>query len=73
MKNGSKLLLYPVGEAGSAKPEGIRKFLRFPVHHFADEYYVGSNDSSIIYVPTEDVFITGFPFYKHFYDYITNI
>lgn len=73
IKDGSKLLLYPIGEGGTARPEGPRKFLRFPTHHFAEEYYVGSNDGSICYMPTEDVFIIGFAFYRHFYDYITNI
>jgi hypothetical protein len=72
LKNESRLLLYPVGGA-AAKPEGPRRFVRFPKHHFAEEYYVGSNDQSICYMPTEDVLIIGWGFYRHHYDYINQM
>lgn len=54
--NGSKILLYAIGSGtASAKPEGPRRFLRFPAHNFTEEYYVGSNDGAICYVSNEDV------------------
>lgn len=69
LKSSDKILLYSVGGAAS-KPDGMRRFVRFPKHHFETEWYVGSNDLSICYVPQEDLFITGWGFYRHHYDSI---
>jgi len=73
MKNGSKLLLFSTGEGGTAKPEGPRRFVRFPVHNLTEEFYVSTNDQSICFVPNEDIILTGFGFYRHTYDHIDTI
>lgn len=65
LKSSDHILLYSVGGAAS-KPDGTRKFVRFPKHCLDVEYYTSSNDGSICYVPTEDLIITGWGFYRHF-------
>lgn len=73
MKNGSKLVLFSTGEGSTARPDGPRRFVRFPTHEFSSEFYVSTNDQSMCFVPTEDVFLLGFGFYRHYYDHIDTI
>ncbi|CDW86879.1 UNKNOWN [Stylonychia lemnae] len=73
MKNESKLLLFSMGEGGKSKPEGPRKFVRFPTHILTEEFYVSTNDQSICFIPNEDVILIGFGFYRHYYDHIDTI
>lgn len=44
MENNSKLILFSTGESAASKPEGPRKFVRFPTHVFDSEFYVSTND-----------------------------
>lgn len=66
-------MLFSTGESAQSKPEGPRRFVRFPVHMFTEEFYVSTNDQSICFIPSEDVFLLGFGFYRHYYDHIDTI
>lgn len=73
MKNGSKVVLFSTGEGAMARPDGPRRFVRFPTHEFSSEFYVSTNDQSMCFIPSEDVYLIGFGFYRHYYDHIDTI
>ena len=50
--------------SGKIKPDGVREFLRFPKHNTSDYTHTSTNEQSICFIPSDDILIIGFLYYR---------